>query len=129
VSDEQRRPSYPAGRPAWQTGTLLASLPAPVRDELLDRCRSRTFRPGQHLLRQGDQGNHAIVLLDGLVKIRIVDTSGFNAVMALRRRGDFAARPARWKIARVLAELALEAARGRRSTSASTNSRRWSGSP
>lgn len=73
----------------WPIGTLLASLPARVREELLGRCGPRAVRPGQYLVRQGDPGgSHAIVLLSGLVKIRIVDTSGFSAVMALRRRGD-----------------------------------------
>lgn len=66
----------------------MASLPARVCDELLDHCRPRAFRPGQYLVRQGDLGSHAIVLLDGLVKICVVDPSGFSAVMALRRRGD-----------------------------------------
>src|SRR5262249_10160207 len=87
-STERRGPARPAGRPAWPTGTLLASLPARVRDDLLERCHPKAFRPGQYLIRQGDPGSHAIVLLDGLVKVPIVDSSGFSAVMALRRRGD-----------------------------------------
>lgn len=81
-------PAGNAGRPAWPTGTLLASLPARVRDELFESCRRKSFRPGQYLLRQGDSGRHAIVLLKGLVKIGIVDPGGFSAIMALRRRGD-----------------------------------------
>jgi CRP-like cAMP-binding protein len=173
VSIDRQVPGRGASRPGWQPGTLLAGLPGQARDQLLGRCRSKTFSPGQYLLRQGDHGRHAIVLLEGLVKIRIVDPTGFSAVMALRRRGDivgefgaltgeprtasaiaatpvlggviggrelsllaethpsmlreiirlqgrrlewanqrrveFAARPARWKIARMLAELALEA--------------------
>lgn len=88
MSAERQRPAGRSGRPAWPTGTLLASLPAQVRDELFDHCRPKAFCPGQYLLRQGDSGRHAIVLLEGLVKIGIVDRGGFSAVMALRRRGD-----------------------------------------
>jgi CRP/FNR family transcriptional regulator, cyclic AMP receptor protein len=66
----------------------MGRLPEPVRSDLLAGCRFVQFVPGQHLLRQGERDRHAIVLLDGLVKIRIVDPTGFAAVLAFRRRGD-----------------------------------------
>lgn len=67
---------------------MLARLPDRPRDDLLSRCRYKHFASGQRLLRQGDLGQYAILLLDGLVKIGVVDPTGFVAVLALRRRGD-----------------------------------------
>lgn len=68
--------------------TFIARLPERVREAVLLRCRPVAFDPGQYLLRQGDRDRRALVLLDGLVKIRVVDPSGFAAVLAVRRAGD-----------------------------------------
>jgi CRP-like cAMP-binding protein len=46
------------------------------------------FVSGDHLLRQGNRDSHAFVLVDGLVKVHVVDESGFDTVLALRRQGE-----------------------------------------
>jgi CRP-like cAMP-binding protein len=46
------------------------------------------FVTGDHLLRQGNRDRHAYVLVDGLVKVHVVDESGFDTVLALRRHGE-----------------------------------------
>jgi CRP-like cAMP-binding protein len=74
--------------PHWPAGSLLARLNPVVRDDLLSRCRMTRFATGDHLLRQGNRDSHAFVLVDGLVKVHVVDASGFDTVLALRRQGE-----------------------------------------
>jgi CRP/FNR family cyclic AMP-dependent transcriptional regulator len=76
------------GSPHWPTGSLLARLSPVVREELLAHCRMTRFATGDHLLRQGNRDRHAFVLIDGLVKVHVVDPSGFDTVLAVRRRGE-----------------------------------------
>lgn len=66
----------------------MGHLPFVVREVLLTHCRAVRFEAGQHLLRQGEHGGHAVVILDGVAKIRVVDRSGFAAVLAIRQSGD-----------------------------------------
>jgi CRP/FNR family cyclic AMP-dependent transcriptional regulator len=72
----------------WPSGSLLARLNPALRDELLRRSRRSRFTPGAHLLRQGAQDRHALVLIDGSVKVHIVDEGGTDTVLAVRRRGE-----------------------------------------
>jgi CRP/FNR family cyclic AMP-dependent transcriptional regulator len=72
----------------WPPGSLLARLQPSLREELLRRCRTTRYAPGQLLLRQGATDRHALVLIDGEVKVHMLDSSGFDAVLAIRRRGD-----------------------------------------
>lgn len=77
--------SPPSG---WPPGSLLDRLLPPARAALLGSCRTTRFRPGEHLLRQGDTDRHAILLLRGLAKVRIVDRRGLEVLLAVRGRGE-----------------------------------------
>lgn len=72
----------------WPSGSLLARLGPALRDELLRRSRRTRFTAGQHLLRQGARDRHALVLIDGSVKVHFVDEGGVDTVLAVRRRGE-----------------------------------------
>ncbi|MHA6627854.1 Crp/Fnr family transcriptional regulator [Pseudonocardia sichuanensis] len=72
----------------WPSGSLLARLSPALRNELLRRSRRARFTPGAHLLRQGARDRHALVLIDGSVKVHIVDASGVDTVLAVRRLGE-----------------------------------------
>ncbi|MGH3389664.1 MAG: Crp/Fnr family transcriptional regulator [Actinomadura sp.] len=49
---------------------------------------ARTFPPGELLLRQGDMGDHLIVLLHGRVKVTWLSPDGNEIVLAVRGPGD-----------------------------------------
>jgi CRP/FNR family transcriptional regulator, cyclic AMP receptor protein len=80
---EAQRSDHP-----WPAGSLLTRLQPAARDALLAQCRTRRFAPTDVLLRQGATDRHAYVLLDGEVTVRVIDSSGVDAVLAVRRRGD-----------------------------------------
>jgi CRP-like cAMP-binding protein len=71
----------------WPAHTLLGRLRAPQVMQLLGLGRSHQFDAGQTLLRQGDRERCTYVLLDGMVKVTVIEDE-FEAVVALRGRGD-----------------------------------------
>ncbi|TQM08980.1 CRP-like cAMP-binding protein [Pseudonocardia kunmingensis] len=62
-------------------------LPAP-RDALLAQAHVRRFAPADALLRQGATDRHAYLILAGDVAVHVIDSSGIDAMLAVRRRGD-----------------------------------------
>jgi CRP-like cAMP-binding protein len=63
-------------------------VPAAARDALLAQARARRFAPAEALLRQGATDRHAFLILHGDVAVHVIDSSGVDAVLAVRRRGD-----------------------------------------
>lgn len=68
--------------------TYLDSLPETDRADLLETGRSRRWQNGELLVRAGDRGDSAIVLLGGLVKIHKSAADGFEVVLGLAGAGD-----------------------------------------
>jgi CRP-like cAMP-binding protein len=66
----------------------LARLPTDARDALLAQTRPRRFAPTETLLHQGATDRHAYLILDGNVAVHVIDSSGVDAMLAVRRRGD-----------------------------------------
>jgi CRP-like cAMP-binding protein len=66
-------------------GALLPSL---VWREFTELGEPRVFRPGEHLLRQGDPAGRIVVLLSGRVKVSLVDPAGNRVLLAVRGPGE-----------------------------------------
>lgn len=67
---------------------LLASLPAPLRDQLLDRAQTLTLAGGEPLFREGETAEAAYVVLDGLIKLSTSTAEGNEAVIGLFEAGE-----------------------------------------
>lgn len=48
----------------------------------------RTYRANEALFRQGDPAGYVLLIIDGWVKITIAARSGYEAILAIRGRGD-----------------------------------------
>ncbi|MBN1444087.1 MAG: protein kinase [Planctomycetes bacterium] len=75
---------------------LLSSLPpfsrlSPRVTDLIASClEPRSFRRGEILMRQGERGDHLLILLEGRVEIRIRLEDGSSRVLARLERGGIA---------------------------------------
>lgn len=61
---------------------LLRSLPEPVLDELARRVRSRSWRQGEPVVTQGEEGRSLIVLVEGAVTVYHQLPDGAKAALA-----------------------------------------------
>ena len=85
-------------RPASDSAALRAALEAvPLfhdlgpdeLDALAGELRSRRYRRGEIIFRQGDPGDGLHVVLEGRVKIASVSDTGAEAILATLRPGEF----------------------------------------
>jgi CRP/FNR family transcriptional regulator, cyclic AMP receptor protein len=72
----------------WPAATLLGGLAAPTRAALLSVGTEVEQAANRPLIRQGDRHGHTYLLLDGLVKVRLRDTNGKEALLGIRIGGD-----------------------------------------
>jgi CRP-like cAMP-binding protein len=75
-------------RQEWHRATLLGHLPARVHDELLNLGTPVTFRPRCPMVRQGEDGRHALLLLAGAAKVVVHTELGRDVLVAFRSAGD-----------------------------------------
>ncbi|MDH2424190.1 Crp/Fnr family transcriptional regulator [Sphaerisporangium sp. TRM90804] len=72
----------------WPRGSLLGSLPEPVRDEMLGLGRPRQFTTGETLILEGDRSTDVFLLVDACVKVTANTESGRVALLGIRVGGD-----------------------------------------
>lgn len=72
----------------WPRGTFLQSLSEDTRNKVLALGSRRSYPPGHVLLRQGDPGRSAWLLLDALTKVSAQVENGREALLAIRVSGD-----------------------------------------
>ena len=68
--------------------TLFSGMPRQDLEELAPAARSRTFRNGSYIFREGDLGNALYVIRRGQVKISRMGRGGAEAVYAILVPGD-----------------------------------------
>jgi CRP/FNR family transcriptional regulator, cyclic AMP receptor protein len=73
---------------SWPDATLLGRLSAPTRTALLALGRERTFPAKQAIIRQGETGDHVVLLLSGFVKVVVDAADGTETLLAIRVAGD-----------------------------------------
>jgi CRP-like cAMP-binding protein len=82
------------GTVPWPNGitrpnlSFLAALTSAERDDLFALGRSRVYRDGQPLLRQGDRGNDVVLLRYGRAKVAAASVDGRDVLLGLRGAGD-----------------------------------------
>ena len=64
---------------------LFADLDEEALNHLGSRATTRTYRRGQRIFTQGDEGDHLFVVIDGLVKILVSSPEGDDVVLATVR--------------------------------------------
>ena len=72
----------------WPAGSLLGTLPASIQQGLLRLGVRQQFEAGKVLLRQGERSTHAILMLDGFVKVTASTEAGDVALLDIRAGGD-----------------------------------------
>ncbi|WP_327558565.1 Crp/Fnr family transcriptional regulator [Actinophytocola sp.] len=75
-------------RQEWHRDTLLGHLPARVHGELLNLGTPVTYRPRHPMVRQGEDGRHALLLLAGAAKVVVHTELGRDVLVAFRSAGD-----------------------------------------
>ena len=68
--------------------SLLRSFTDSELEVLLRSAKRKDLKRGEDVIRQGDQGNHAVVLLAGHLKISIVSANGREIILAYSDPGD-----------------------------------------
>lgn len=71
-----------------EPGTFLALLSDRDRNALLQLGGARRFARGETLMRQGEPGDHVLVLVEGHVKASVIDSRGNEMVLSFRGPGD-----------------------------------------
>jgi CRP-like cAMP-binding protein len=72
----------------WPPGTVLGQLAEHTRDALVTLGRPAVYAARQTIIRQGDHGGHAFLLLKGCVKVVVNTTFGRDVLIAVRGAGD-----------------------------------------
>lgn len=67
---------------------LLANLPGPLQDRLLDRAQLLMLTTGDMLFREGEVAQAAFVVLDGMIKLSTSTAEGNEAVIGLFEAGE-----------------------------------------
>lgn len=78
----------PAATSQWPTGTLLHHLSPADRRELIALGTNKWVRPGTVLLRAGDTGTTAILILRTFVKVSMPTSNGHETLLSVRVPGD-----------------------------------------
>jgi CRP/FNR family cyclic AMP-dependent transcriptional regulator len=72
----------------WPTRSLLASIPALERLGLLQMGHPRRYDRGDILMRHGEPGHEAFLIIEGCTKITGDNPEGHPALLAVRMAGD-----------------------------------------
>ncbi|MBP2322148.1 CRP-like cAMP-binding protein [Kibdelosporangium banguiense] len=72
----------------WLSSTLLGRLPDSAGADVLRAGEERDFSAEDVLMRQGDQDDHVLLLLDGLVKVIADSEPGQKVLLGIRVGGD-----------------------------------------
>lgn len=72
----------------WPPTSLLASVGDASRNRLLSSGTMREYPADRRLITQGDTSTFVVALLDGVVKVTGVSSSGREALLAIRIGGD-----------------------------------------
>ena len=75
-------------RQEWHEDTLLGHLPARVHQELLGLGTPVGYPPRHPIVRQGDPGRHALLLVSGFAKVVVHTESGHDVLVDFRAAGD-----------------------------------------
>jgi CRP/FNR family cyclic AMP-dependent transcriptional regulator len=68
--------------------TFMERLPRRLVYDVLSLGRQRTYADGDHLVRQGDDGDFVVVLRKAQVKVVSVTATGRSCLLGVRRAGD-----------------------------------------
>ncbi len=85
---ERRRPAGPSIVDVLSSAQVFSALPADAIATLADACVTRTYRRGQYLWYQGDEGSHMVVVASGLVKVVISSEQGDEVVLVTLGPGE-----------------------------------------
>src|SRR5918912_1224378 len=77
-----------ASGPSWSSSTLLGRVDLDVAKELVNLGNDRTVPVGVAILRQGDAGDHLILIVEGMAKVVSVTRGGAETLLAVRISGD-----------------------------------------
>lgn len=72
----------------WAAGTFLSRLPVAQRHTLLKLGVPRSHAAGDTLIRQGEEGDSVLILLDAVVTITAGVENGAETLIAIRVSGD-----------------------------------------
>jgi CRP/FNR family cyclic AMP-dependent transcriptional regulator len=75
-------------RQTWYRRSFMGRLPEPARQALLALGHTALLDEGATLLRQGDPGGVAYLILDGRVNVTAVSENGTRSLLAIRHPGD-----------------------------------------
>ncbi|MEU6955904.1 Crp/Fnr family transcriptional regulator [Streptomyces sp. NPDC045714] len=78
----------PIGSDEWPARSLLGVLPPPARRQLLALGTEVRFKLGAVLLREGDNDQHAYLLVSGFAKVTASVENGETSLLAVRAAGD-----------------------------------------
>ncbi|MFL1379111.1 Crp/Fnr family transcriptional regulator [Nocardiopsis protaetiae] len=81
-------PARTARETTWHPRSLVASLPPDDREALLLLGTPRRFERGAVLMRLGEAGHDAHLILDGCVKVLGGSADGHTTLLAVRMAGD-----------------------------------------
>ncbi|MFI9817952.1 Crp/Fnr family transcriptional regulator [Saccharothrix variisporea] len=81
-------PTADPPQPVWPTQSLLGRLRTFTRDELLSVGTVVRYPADRVVVQQGATDDHALLLLDGIVKVQITDETGDTALLGVRGPGD-----------------------------------------
>lgn len=73
---------------AWPARSLIADLPARLREEFLRLGSPRIYQRGQVIIAEGDRTTELYIILAGFVRVVNHTHAGSQAMMAIRTRGD-----------------------------------------
>jgi CRP/FNR family cyclic AMP-dependent transcriptional regulator len=71
-----------------RSARIFADLPDEALSRLTDACVRRTYRRGQYLMYQGDEGARLLVVASGLVKVVLTSEQGGEVVLTTLGPGE-----------------------------------------
>ncbi|HEY3479811.1 MAG TPA: cyclic nucleotide-binding domain-containing protein, partial [Streptomyces sp.] len=79
-----------AGPAQWEgpSSTFLGRLPRSTREQLLEQGTPMVYPKHRVLMRQGDDGQHLLLLTRGVVKVVTASESGTEMLLGMRVAGD-----------------------------------------
>ncbi len=83
-----RAVAHASAVPTLRSSRIFAELPDDVLARLAEACVHRTYRRGQYLWHQGDEGGRLVVIASGLVKVVLGSEQGGEVVLRTLGRGE-----------------------------------------